>query len=130
MSCLKDFANAATDSYACLGGTSDDPTIPTSAARRMLSGRSCRPVSSSPGFGSDRDAGLLVVGIGIMNIMPVSVTERAREIGIRLAVGATEADVQFQLLSESVAISLLAHVSGVIAGRSLVAFPNHSAIGN
>jgi|SRR6516165_1649536 hypothetical protein len=81
-------------------------------------------------FGSDRDAGLLVVGIGIMNIMPVSVTERAREIGIRLAVGATEADVQFQLLSESVAISLLAHVSGVIAGRSLVAFPNHSAIGN
>src|SRR6516162_6378408 len=49
MSCLKDFANAATDPYACVGGASDDPTISTSAARRMLSGRSCRPVSSSPG---------------------------------------------------------------------------------
>lgn len=59
---------------------------------------------------------LLVGGIGIMNIMLVSVTERTREIGIRLAIGATEGDIQFQFLSEAVAISLLGGLVGVIAG--------------
>ena len=59
---------------------------------------------------------LLVGGIGIMNIMLVSVTERTREIGIRLALGATEGDIQFQFLSEAVAISLLGGIAGVLAG--------------
>jgi putative ABC transport system permease protein len=67
-------------------------------------------------LGTTAALALLVGGIGIMNIMLVSVTERTREIGIRLAVGATEEDIQFQFLSEAVAISLAGGLLGVFAG--------------
>src|SRR5579862_1495372 len=59
---------------------------------------------------------LIVGGIGIMNVMLVSVTERTREIGVRVAVGATEGAIQLQFLGESVLLSLVGGAAGVLFG--------------
>ena len=70
-------------------------------------------------LGSIASISLLVGGIGIMNIMLVSVTERTREIGIRLAVGATEADIQRQFLVEAVTLSLMGGAMGILFGAAI-----------
>ena len=64
---------------------------------------------------------LLVAGIGIMNIMLVSVTERTKEIGLRMSVGARGIDISNQFLIESVIISLTGGIIGIILGESISA---------
>ncbi len=63
---------------------------------------------------------LVVGGIGIMNIMLASITERVREIGLRKAIGATNASVFIQILVESVVISLIGGAVGLAASNGLV----------
>jgi putative ABC transport system permease protein len=97
-------------------------TNPNDADFRVINQGSILQASSSTSsvfttlLGEVAAISLLVGGIGVMNIMLVSVTERTREIGIRKAIGARRSDLLTQFLSEAVLLSILGGVTGVIVG--------------
>ncbi|MFQ5777461.1 MAG: ABC transporter permease [Terriglobia bacterium] len=96
------------------GDGEDDFQVRTQSEVAQLAEQTSRVMTLL--LGSIASISLLVGGIGIMNIMLVSVTERTREIGIRMAVGATRADIQRQFLVEAVALSLFGGAVGILVG--------------
>ncbi len=102
------------DRHRIRPGQDDDFTVRNLADVAQLADESSRVMTLL--LASIAGVSLIVGGIGIMNIMLVSVTERTREIGIRIAIGATEGDVLRQFLSESVVLSLTGGIVGILFG--------------
>lgn len=98
-------------------GDDDDFSVRTQAEFASVMGSTTQTMSIL--LAAIAGISLLVGGIGIMNIMLVSVTERTREIGIRRAIGARKNDVLLQFLIESVVISLLGGIIGILLGFSI-----------
>src|SRR5258708_9494555 len=102
------------DPHRIRAGQPDDFTVRNLAAVAQLADKSSQVMTLL--LASIAGVSLIVGGIGIMNIMLVSVTGRTREIGIRLAIGATESDVLRQFLSESVVLSMAGGIIGGLFG--------------
>lgn len=98
-----------------LGSTKDDDFVIMNLTQMMEMMESSTKVMTIL-LGAIASISLLVGGIGIMNIMLVSVTERTREIGIRMAIGAKAWDIRLQFLTEALVLSLIGGLAGVVFG--------------
>lgn len=107
------------ESHKLVPGDEDDFTVRTQAEITEAASATSKVLTLL--LGAVAGVSLVVGGIGIMNIMLVSVTERTREIGIRLSIGAREGDIRNQFLTEAVVLSLTGGILGILIA-AFVAF--------
>ena len=98
----------------------DEDLYTVTANSEMLDSLNEQIAMMSGMLGGIAGISLLVAGVGVMNIMLVSVTERTREIGIRKALGAKTRDVMLQFLTESAILSAMGGILGILIGTGLV----------
>jgi putative ABC transport system permease protein len=111
--------------HRILPGTADDFTVRNLTEVYAAQETSAQVMSIL--LGAIASVSLIVGGIGIMNIMLVSVTERTREIGLRLAVGARTRDILSQFLVEAVSLSVLGGIIGIVVGLTASLLISHFA---
>jgi putative ABC transport system permease protein len=111
-----DFANLVSSWFGKYYSRNDDYTVSASSMESMVETVQDMINNVSMAVAVVAAISLLVGGIGVMNIMIVSITERTREIGTRKAVGATNADIRWQFIIEAVVICLIGGVFGVLLG--------------
>ena len=116
-STVNDVTNTLRDSHNITDPIKDDFSVVTSADIAKTLGTVTSALTAF--LAAVAAISLIVGGIGIMNIMLVSVTERTKEIGLRKALGATDADIQTQFLLEAVILTALGGVIGIILGSGL-----------
>jgi putative ABC transport system permease protein len=107
-------------------GDSDDFTVQSQAD--VLSAMTSVATTLTVFLGAIAGISLVVGGIGVMNIMLVSVTERTREIGLRKAVGARRRDILYQFLTETLVLSVLGGIIGIIIGAAVSAIVSATGV--
>ena len=110
----RDLAELLRDRHAIVPGRADDFMIRNTA--EIFAARAGATEVMTLLLTAIASVSLLVGGIGIMNIMLVSVTERTREIGVRMAIGASRTDVMMQFLIEALALSMIGGIIGITVG--------------
>jgi putative ABC transport system permease protein len=117
---VEDIALLLRERHHLAAGVDDDFQIRNNVAQAQAEAAGARAMANL--LAAVAAVSLAVAGVSIMNIMLVSVTERTREIGLRVAVGARPSDILFQFLAEAVALTLIGGGAGTLLGIGMAGF--------